>query len=941
MSEPLPSRATLVHAICEGRHVNWDALAGSGDDELQRDVAALRLIADIARVHGVPEGDRSAVPTGAPAAAPTLTTWAHLQLMAHTASGAFGDVYHAWDPQLDREVALKLLRRSSDLDAHADEAIEEGRLLARVRHPNVVTVYGAARADGRVGIWMEFVRGRTLGDLVAREGPLDPQRAAAIGVAVCDALAAVHRAKLVHRDVKPHNVMVADDGRVVLMDFGAGRDERHAGLDMAGTPLYLAPEVWQGAPASVSSDIYGVGRLLQFLVSGSADGSLPRGRRSRASDRVLAIAAQASAREPGDRFASADACARALAPAVEPRGHARRAIAVVAAVLVPLLAGLVLSLWHVGRPVDDALTAWQTARHARAPLSADVLEGIDYWLDLGAGGEFLVVTRDAAEKAVRTLSATGVPVRTWFRHPIDAGHVEFAALAPDGSRVAFVWVDHGTGLADIRSIDATGTVRTLLESPRLKAAYVGKWMEHGIPAVTVSAEGERAVVLLDPDRGTSRHLRDVDREPTTVSLSPDGRLMALEQPGIAGPSVELLDVASGQLRPIWPGSAPPRGVPFWSPSGSHLFFLEYDGDAAALAAVRLLDGRASGAPARIARDLRVSPYSSSRVIGFSGDAVAYLALEAPSQLFVASRSEDGTYSSVGAALLQDEGQAPAWSPDGRRLAWALGPPAGGLRVATPAGASVRDFRGPLQGAWGPRWSRDGRRIAFWSDDRFTRALVLLDVETGATTELQRDIRTVVGYGWSIDWAADGRELLHVSAPDRIEAMEVATGRRRVLYRPPPERAIDAYESIFVSPDGRSLAFVEEHAGGRELVLLPLDARGPATRPPVRALDKLAGWHQDGKSVLEARMTVQSLQNELWQVPLDGRPERSLGLRSRLMLYLSVSPDGRQVAYSSLGSRARLWLLTPTDAPAPVSTRSTPPGRGTPPTPPSAAGTAAP
>jgi Tol biopolymer transport system component len=920
MTAPLPDRADLVKSICDGREVDWDVLAASGDDEFQRDVAALRLVAEIARVHGAADSDGSAVRTGAPAAASTLTTWAHLQLVTHAASGAFGDVYHAWDPQLDREVALKLLRRSGDLDAHADEAIEEGRLLARVRHPNVVTVYGAARADGRVGIWMEFVRGRTLADLVAREGPLAPERAACIGVAVCDALAAVHRAGLVHRDVKPHNVMVADDGRVVLMDFGSGRDERHAGLDVAGTPLYLAPEVWEGAPASALSDIYAVGRLLQFLVTGRAAGPAPPARRSRARDMVLAVAARACARDPDQRYASCEACARALAPAAEPRGGARRVLAMVTAGLVLVSSALMLSLWHAGRTADDALTRWQGARHAPAPLSADVLEGIDYWLGVGSRGEYLVATQSAAERAVRTLGETGVPLRTWFRHAMDAGHVEFAALSPDGSRLAFVWADQGTRLASIRLVDVTGAVRTLVEGPRLKAAFIGEWTRSGIPAVTVSAEGERAVVLLDPDRGTSRHLLDVDREPTTVSLSPDGRFLALEQPSLAGPRIELLDVASNQVRSIGAGSTPPRSSPFWDPTGSYLFFLEIDGDSTTLHAVRLSEGRATGPPVRITGPLALAHDTSPHVIGFRGDAIAYLANEAPSELYMTRRADDGTYSSAGAVRVDEDGQAPAWSPDGRFLAWARGRPVGGLRVGTPAEGVPRAIPGPLQGAWGPRWSGDGRRIAYWSSDRFTRALVVRDVHTGAVTELQREVRTVVGYGWSIEWAPDGRELLHVPAPDRIEAVDLVTRRRRVLYRPSPERPIDAYESIFVAPDGRSLAFVEEHAAGRDLVVLPLDGRGPAMRPAVTELGKLAGWHPDGRSVLEARTLLQSLQNELWQLPLDGGPRRSLGLRSRLMLYLSMSPDGSRIAYSSLGYRPRLWVMTPASAEVPVTAR---------------------
>ena len=153
--------------------------------------------------------------------------------------------------------------------------IREGQLLAKVRHPNVVTVYGAERIDGRVGMWMEFVDGRTLEEELRASGPRTPDQVIDVGLALCSALAAVHDAGLLHRDLKAQNVMRAADGRLLLTDFGAGRvrDRGHDGDDgrteLAGTPLYLAPEVLKGAPASVVSEIYGVGVLLYHLATGS------------------------------------------------------------------------------------------------------------------------------------------------------------------------------------------------------------------------------------------------------------------------------------------------------------------------------------------------------------------------------------------------------------------------------------------------------------------------------------------------------------------------------------------------------------------------------------------------------------------------------------------------------------------------------------------------
>ena len=106
----------------------------------------------------------------------------------------------------------------------ASSIIHEGRLLARVRHPNVVTIYGAEQIGDRIGLWMEYVRGRTLEQILKQGATFTATETARVGAEICKAISAVHAAGLLHRDIKAQNVMLADDGRVVLMDFGAGRE---------------------------------------------------------------------------------------------------------------------------------------------------------------------------------------------------------------------------------------------------------------------------------------------------------------------------------------------------------------------------------------------------------------------------------------------------------------------------------------------------------------------------------------------------------------------------------------------------------------------------------------------------------------------------------------------------------------------------------------------
>jgi serine/threonine-protein kinase len=268
----------VAAALADGRAVDWESAARSITcDEERRLLDELRFIAGVAR--SVPGGSVSPpgpeVDARSPAALPgTVDSWGPLKIVEHVGRGTFGDVYRAWDTRLDREVALKILQRTErDDPARASTVIREGRLLARVRHPNVVTVYGAERVSGQVGVWMEFVHGKTLEEELRLQGPLDVDRVIRVGIDLSGALATVHRAGLLHRDVKAQNVICDRDGRLVLTDFGAGCElegETDAqARELAGTPVCVAPEVLGGHAATPRSDVYGLGVLLYHLVTGT------------------------------------------------------------------------------------------------------------------------------------------------------------------------------------------------------------------------------------------------------------------------------------------------------------------------------------------------------------------------------------------------------------------------------------------------------------------------------------------------------------------------------------------------------------------------------------------------------------------------------------------------------------------------------------------------
>jgi eukaryotic-like serine/threonine-protein kinase len=199
---------------------------------------------------------------------PGRDSWGDFRLLARVGHGGFGEVYRAWDPRLEREVALKLLLPSSVGGEEEYRALlREARALASVQHPNIVHVYGIERHDGRVGFWTDFVHGKTLSALVRSQGSFGYREAALIGLDVARALSAVHRTGLLHRDIKAENVMREEGGRILLMDFGLSTLPQLQ-RNISGSPNYMAPELFQGRAATVASDIYAMGVLLYYLVTG-------------------------------------------------------------------------------------------------------------------------------------------------------------------------------------------------------------------------------------------------------------------------------------------------------------------------------------------------------------------------------------------------------------------------------------------------------------------------------------------------------------------------------------------------------------------------------------------------------------------------------------------------------------------------------------------------
>src|SRR5579862_268809 len=192
--------------------------------------------------------------------------------------GAMAVVDLARDRELDRHVALKRLAENLARDEELRARfLREGRLAARLAHPNIVRVFDVGETEGRPYIAMEYVEGETLADLLERRGSLTASEAAELGAQIARALAAAHAAGLVHRDVKPHNLLLRHDGVLKLGDFGIAVGVEGTKLTVAGTVLgtaaYLAPEQARGEHVTSAVDVYALGLVLIELVTGRPDRS--------------------------------------------------------------------------------------------------------------------------------------------------------------------------------------------------------------------------------------------------------------------------------------------------------------------------------------------------------------------------------------------------------------------------------------------------------------------------------------------------------------------------------------------------------------------------------------------------------------------------------------------------------------------------------------------
>ncbi len=353
----------------------------------------------------------------------------HYAIRSKLGQGGMGIVYAAEDVRLRRKVALKLLP-AAFMASHdrRQRFLREARSASAVQHANVATVFDIGESDDTVYIAMEYVEGSTLrAALDAEGGPFDTPRAVAVGLQLARGLARAHDSGIVHRDVKPENVIITPDEVVKILDFGLAKpvrsseppaegDEAAAGDDftsrvgqVAGTPAYMAPEQAEGRPVDARTDVYALGLILYEMVMGARpkrrDGSLDPRATSALSGRLARVIARCLEPDPDDRYPHARALADDLA-ILQPAAGRRTSTAVWALGALAFAGAAAFGIYaftHATASPGDAAATAEPARTSRpAADTAKTATGAN-------ARESAAVTPATAERTAASPSASAAP----------------------------------------------------------------------------------------------------------------------------------------------------------------------------------------------------------------------------------------------------------------------------------------------------------------------------------------------------------------------------------------------------------------------------------------------------------------------------------------------------------------------------------------------------
>jgi eukaryotic-like serine/threonine-protein kinase len=814
LETPEPERPRFLESAC------------AGDAELRAEVE--RLLAGNQETSW--QSPAAQLFTAAAEFAPGDTV-AHYRIAAKLGEGGMGVVYKAHDTHLDRFVAIKVLPPERVCDAGREARfIQEARAASALNHPNVVHIYDTASEKGMAFIAMEFIAGKTLDQAIPRKG-MRLAEALKVGVQIADALSVAHAAGVIHRDLKPGNVMVTEHGDVKILDFGlaklterlSGANETTRTLDvrtepgtLIGTVAYMSPEQAEGRTIDARSDIFSFGALLYEMVTGrraftgdsrmSTLASILRDDVKPVRDLVEdvppeleRIISRCLRKDASRRFQHMDDVKVALQEikeesdsgklraAASPKKPAPRRwvrpSALVAATLC--LGAAAIYLWR-GQPArapapqvavqltrDRGLTAFPSLSSDGSLLAfasdRDGGNNLDIYVRQTAGGQSIRLTRDPADDYD-------------------------AAISPDGTHVAFR-SDRGAGGIYVVPTFGGEERPIATEGRRPRFSPDGQWILYWVGHPTMVARGGGTVYVVPAAGGVPRQLAASFPSAGFPVWAPTGtRVLFLgSKSATEGPHNWWVTPVESDTAIQAESPGPALYPELWTADGV-VHAGAPGGDV-----VNLWQYPLSETTFKRTAEARQLTFGAGRQtqasVSAAGD-IAFAAVSVATDLWMQPFDAGG--GKIGGEprpVTRDDSLKQYLRPsgDGRLLAYECD--RGGKREIW-----IRDFQSGKEtmvaSGTAPRLSRDGKHLAYVASDGKNRAYYVVNLGDNVARKVE-----VPGTVWAL--SSGGSRVLAGSTGDALHSVDVATGRSTLLV--PPGLYSTVFEASF-SPDGRWVAF---------------------------------------------------------------------------------------------------------------------------------------
>lgn len=804
-------------------------------------------------------------------------TVAHYQIVELLGEGGMGVVYKARDLHLDRFVAVKVLHPGKLPDpSHRLRFVREAKTASALNHRNIITIYDISSDAGLDFIAMEYVAGKTLDQLIPQEGmPL--RKALEIGAQVADALSCAHAAGIIHRDVKPTNIMLNEQGQVKVLDFGLaklaefemGEFATTATLDahtrngaIVGTFAYMSPEQAEGKKLDPRSDIFSFGSLLYEMLTG---------RRAFQGDSNLATLAAVLREEPAPLRSAPPDLEKLIARCLRkhPEGRAQHMGDVKLALLE--LQEESRSGKLAGRLQAPRWVSFQ--RRWYVALSA-VLGMIALWLG--------VFSRHSPEPAIPK-PFTSFP-----------GFEGEPAFSPDGGQVAFVWDGQKGDNRDIyvKLIGSGDPLRLTIDAADdFSPAWSpdGRWI-----AFLRTLPGQRAAVLLVPPlRGPERKLTEVAAPGWSMAgphlaWSPDGGSLAIvDRNSATGPhSIFILTVDSGTKRQLTfpPAAAISDGSPAFSPDGRTLAFCRSLGSHN----LYVLPLTPAFEPAGEPKQLTFGTWRTGSPAWL--ETGSWLGISTRYDIvFSSSGSRTGLWRVAASgsraperlAYVGEGASYPAISALSHRLVYAQVVTQANIARIDLASKAITSFIGSTRQEANPMFSPDGRRIAYSSTRSGTQEVWISNSDGTDAVQITSFGAPMTG---SPRWSADGNYIYFDSNHEgQFEeyVVSAAGGQPRRLTTDPANDMIGS-----CSHDGRWLYFASNRSGTFEIWKMPAGGGKPTQ---ITRQGGFVGFESADAKWYYYLKTLDT-RGSLWRVPTTGGEETKV-LESVIYRAFAVTAEG--------------------------------------------------